>query len=150
MVKMKIRINSSKASSDFTGAMTDISFLLIIFFLVTTVFMSAQGILLKLPSVASEPQKLSINEIILIEIISADEYVINRGNTIKKAGLKDAIKSNVDNLPEPVLVLLVSGEITYQNVLDVLEISKSGGINKFSVRYKKNDPRGLQIEESAS
>ena len=147
---MKIKISSSRAAGDFTGAMTDISFLLIIFFLVTTVFMSVQGILLRLPSNDSQPQKLNINEIILVEIISTDEYIINRESTVVKAGLSDAIQTNIKNIPEPVLVLIVSGEITYQNVLDVLELSKSGGITKFSVQYKESDPRGLQIKEDAS
>ena len=147
---MKIRIRSSRAAGDFTGAMTDISFLLIIFFLVTTVFMTAQGILLHLPGDDTEPKRLSMNEIVLVEIISDSEYIVNRGEVIVLEALSETINKSASLLPEPVLVLLVSGEVTYQNVLDVLELSKSSGITKFSVQYKDSKPIGLKIEREAS
>ena len=147
---MKIKIGTSKAAKDFSGAMTDISFLLIIFFLVTTIFMTAEGILLKLPEPDAEPQRLHINEILLIEIINSDEYIINRTTAVTRGGLPEQIHSGITRLSDPVLVLDVSGPVSYQDVLDVLEISKDAGISKFSIRYKEGEPRGLRISEDAS
>lgn len=147
---MKIKIGTSRAAKDFSGAMTDISFLLIIFFLVTTIFMTTEGILLKLPKPDAEPQRLHINEILLIEIINVDEYIINRDITVNRTGLSNQIRMGLARLADPVLVLYVTGEVSYQDVIAVLELSKDSGISKFSIQYKEGDPRGLRIEEDAS
>lgn len=147
---MKIKTGRSRSAKDFSGAMTDISFLLIIFFLVTTIFMTTDGLLLKLPATDAEPQRLHLNEVLLIEIVNSDEYIVNRGATVNRSGLSGQIRSGVERLIEPVLVLFVTGEVSYQHVLEVLEISRDEGISKFSIQYKDGDPRGLSIDEEAS
>jgi len=147
---MKIKIGNSRAAKDFSGSMTDISFLLIIFFLVTTIFMTTEGIVLKLPEKDAEPQHLHINEILLVEIIGVNEYIVNRDARVNLKGLGGQIQVGVEQLSEPVLVLYVTGDVAYQDVLDVLEISKTSGVSKFSIQYKESKPRGLRIEEDAS
>lgn len=146
---MKIRIGNSKAAKDFSGAMTDISFLLIIFFLVTTIFMTTEGILLKLPEKDAKPQRLHVNEVLLIEILNTNEYIINREISVGKSELSSQIQIGLQKLTEPVLVLYVTGDLSYQEVIEVLEISKDNGISKFSIQYKESDPRGLRIEKEA-
>ncbi len=140
----KIRINNSRSGRDFSGAMTDISFLLIIFFLVTTVFISTQGILIKLPELDTAPRRLHPDEIISVEIISEGKYKV--GDTLVNAEeLVPLIASRIAALTEPILILGVNGEIKYQEVLSVLETAKANGASSFSIRYQKSDPRGLKI-----
>lgn len=145
---MKVRISSSGAARDFSGAMTDISFLLIIFFLVTTVFMTTQGILIKLPEPDSEPRRLHPNEVILVKIISEGKYLIDRKVETDKAGLQSQIEARFGQIADPVLVINVAGDnIVYEEVLDVLEISKSTGISSFSIQYNESEPMGLRLDE---
>jgi biopolymer transport protein ExbD len=142
----KIRINKSRSGRDFSGAMTDISFLLIIFFLVTTVFISTRGILIKLPETDTEPRRLHPSDIISIDIISEGQYKMG-DSIVNYKNLAPLISGRVLELAEPILVLGVNGEIKYQEVLSILEIAKENGASSFSIRYQENDPRGLKIGE---
>ncbi|MBI9105252.1 MAG: biopolymer transporter ExbD [Spirochaetales bacterium] len=149
---MKVKIRTSRSEKDFSGAMTDISFLLIIFFLVTTVFMTTvfmttQGILLKLPSPETEPQRLHLDEIILIEMLGSDKFMINKKFTVSQEELAGQIKAGLQTLSDPVLVLMVTGDVSYEEVLNILEISKEAGVSSFSIQYKESKPRGLRLEE---
>ncbi len=140
----KIRVRESKSGKDFSGAMTDISFLLIVFFLVTTVFISTQGILIKLPELETAPRRLHPDEIISVEIISHGKYKIG-GTLVGLEELIPLISGRIASLAEPILVLGVNGEIKYQEVLEVLEIAKEYGASSFSIQYQESDPRGLKI-----
>ena len=142
----KIRMDKSRSGRDFSGAMTDISFLLIIFFLVTTVFISTQGVLIKLPELDTAPRRLHPDEIISLEIISEGKYKI--GDTLVNIEeLVPLISGRIAALTEPILILGVNGEIKYQEVLTILEIAKENGASSFSIHYQESAPRGLKIGE---
>ena len=145
---MKIRVKKSGAGRDFSGAMTDISFLLIIFFLVTSVFLSTEGILIKLPDPETAPRRLHPNEVISVEIISEGEYRIEE-KTVGKEELAPLITLYASTLQEPILVLGVSNDILYDEVIQVLEIAKENGASSFSIRYQESEPRGLKIGEES-
>ncbi len=145
---MRIRVNMPVAGRDFSGAMTDISFLLIIFFLVTSMFLSTQGILIKLPDSDSAPRRLHPNEVISIEIVSEGKYRIGE-TTVGKDGLALLIAFQASTLDEPILVLGVNSDIIYEEVIQVLEIAKENGASSFSIRYQKSEPRGLKIGEES-
>ncbi|MCK5154074.1 MAG: biopolymer transporter ExbD [Spirochaetales bacterium] len=140
----KIRIGKSRSGRDFSGAMTDISFLLIIFFLVTTVFISTQGVLIKLPELDTAPRRLHPDEIISLEIISEGKYKIGE-TLVNIEELVPLISGRIAALSEPILILGVNGEIKYQEVLTILEIAKENGASSFSIHYQESDPRGLKI-----
>ncbi len=140
----KIRIGKSESGRDFSGAMTDISFLLIIFFLVTTVFISTQGLLIKLPEPDTAPRRLHPDEIISLEIVSEGKYKI--GDTLVNIEeLVPIISGRIAALTEPILILGVNGDIKYQEVLTILEISKENGASSFTIHYQESPPRGLKI-----
>ena len=126
--------------------MTDISFLLIIFFLVTAVFMSSQGIALKLPEKNIQPKRLTAEEIILVELYNDGIIRVNGINTESKESLHELIAIRADSLVEPVLILHAYDEVSYDEVVSILDISKSCGVSLFSVQYQDGAPRGLQIE----
>ena len=145
---MKIRIKKSGAGRDFSGAMTDISFLLIIFFLVTSVFLSTKGILIKLPDQETIPRRLHPNEVISVEIISEGKYRIEE-KTVEKEELAPLIALHAGALMEPILVLGVSSDIIYEEVILILEIAKENGASSFSIQYQESEPRGLKIGEES-
>ena len=128
--------------------MTDISFLLIIFFLVTSVFLSTKGILIKLPDQETTPRRLHPNEVISVEIISEGKYRIEE-KTVGKEELAPLIALHAGALMEPILVLGVSSDIIYEEVILILEIAKENGASSFSIQYQESDPRGLKIGEES-
>ncbi len=143
---MKIIIRKHSRNRDFTGAMTDISFLLIIFFLVTAVFMSSQGIILKLPRKNEQPRHLTPDKIVFVELLPDDRYLVNSKPVKNRESLPEYIKAGSSGLSEPVLVLQINDNVSYQEVLDILELSKTAGVSVFSIRYMEDKPRGLRIE----
>lgn len=141
---MNIRIHRPAGDRDFSGAMTDISFLLIIFFLVTAVFMSTQGILVRLPDVDTSPRTLKPDEVVQVSITSPGAYRVGD----REAGfseLKTLMSARIAILKEPILILNVSADVRYEEVLSVLEIAKEAGASSFSIKYRESDPRGLKI-----
>ena len=147
---MKIRLGGSKSAKDFSGAMTDISFLLIIFFLVTAVFVTTRGIFLRLPETDSAPKRLHPEEVIIVEILSGDRYRINRDKEVPENELAAAISDGMQSVSNPVLVINAAGDVIYQDVLDVLETAKTAGVTAFSIQYSESEPRGLKLEEGGA
>ncbi len=135
--------------SDFTGAMTDISFLLIIFFLVSAVFMSTAGIVLKLPAKDSSPRTMTADEVVIVDVLSEDEFLVNKQPASGKTILSELISKAAGPLPDPVMILNVDADVKYQSIISIMEITKESGISKFTIRYLEGEPIGLKLGEAA-
>ena len=141
----RISIATPAPKRDFSGAMTDISFLLIIFFIISAVFMADQGILLVLPDRESEPRTVKPDEVIRMSITAPAVYSID-GTEILPAGLRSVLSEKVLALADPIMVLTVSDGVSYQEVLDVLEEAHFAGCSGFSVQTDRKKPFGVNIE----
>ena len=86
---MKIDLAKKHQAQNFSGAMTDISFLLIIFFIVSAVFIADTGILLRLPGADTGPRKVTRDDVVSVEILAPREYAVN-GNTVERDQLQNA------------------------------------------------------------
>ena len=145
----RIRISTDSPNRDFSGAMTDISFLLIIFFIISAVFVTDQGILLKLPSPDAQPRTLTPDEVVSIVIESPGNYVVDSvGATAEE--MRSILSSKIGLLEEPIVVVTVGAGIQYQEVLIVLEEARSVGYSGFSIKTELESPLGLQIETDAA
>ncbi|MBI9103046.1 MAG: biopolymer transporter ExbD [Spirochaetales bacterium] len=142
-MKLKVR---KKAHGDFSGAMTDISFLLIIFFLVTSVFISTQGILLRLPEPESVPRRLKPDEVISLKLLAGGEIRVE-DKALNEDELAAYITRRVLLMEDPVLVLSVEEDCLYDEVTKALEISRENGAGAFSILYESGTARGVKIGE---
>ena len=145
-----MRINTESTASpsskrDLSGAMTDISFLLIIFFIISAVFMTDRGILLKLPDPELPPKILTPEEVIRVEITAPGVYMVDDRMTLP-AVLRSVLAGKASLLDEPIAVLTVGGDIPYQEVLSVLEEAKFAGCTGFSISTDLEYPLGLKID----
>ena len=141
----RISINTESPNRDFSGAMTDISFLLIIFFIITAVFVTDQGIFLKLPTPDAQPRVLTPDEVVSVVIESPGTYTVD-GNDAAAGELRSALAERVGRLEEAIVVVTVGAAIQYQEVLKVLEEARSVGFSAFSIKTELESPLGLQIE----
>lgn len=146
---MKINTGKTGKVSDFTGAMTDISFLLIIFFLVSAVFMSTAGIVLKLPEKNSSPRTMTADEVVIVDILAEDEFLVNKQPAAGKKLLSQLISEAAEPISDPVMILNVDSDVKYQSIVDIMEITKESGISKFTIRYLEGEPIGLKVGEAA-
>ena len=124
----RFSIKTTPPVRDFSGAMTDISFLLIIFFIISAVFITDQGIFLKLPDQDAPPRTLSREEVVSILITEPGVYTVD-GITASAIDLRIMLEGKVGLFDEPIVVLTVASDINYQEVLSVLDEVLTCGVD---------------------
>tara|TARA_R110002050_G_scaffold19734_1_gene56572 strand:- start:3575 stop:3967 length:393 start_codon:yes stop_codon:yes gene_type:complete len=110
----------SKVSAEFSmSSMTDIVFLLLIFFMIASTLVTTSALDLVLPK--SDAQSVKRKDVVVN--ISADKQ-ISVGNTIVSASeLQNEILKQVKNMDEAVLLLRADGAVPYDMVVDVMDIA---------------------------
>ena len=131
MAKLKRNI---KVTSEITlSSMSDIAFLLIIFFLVTSIFLMKDGLHVSMPDRNKPPVFISADKILTIEY-RKDGFLYLKEKKAEMAEIKEELsKWNIDNSGEAVL-LKISGELPYEKAVTLIDTVKASGETKFSVR----------------
>ncbi|TGK05133.1 biopolymer transporter ExbD [Leptospira langatensis] len=136
-LKKKKELEEISASS-----MSDIAFLLLVFFMVTAVFFVKEGLNISLPRKDAEPT-LILRENVYEVLVSGD--VIKMRNTKigtkEYSNLKEFRKElnalEIDNISEKVALVKTTGETKYANMLDALSAVQLRGFTKVSVKRLK-------------
>lgn len=107
------------------ASMSDIAFLLIIFFITSISFMYRQGLKLSLPKKDSAPLVLSVSDIIILTldrngVLSRDDRVIN---------LKELIIKN-----ESASIIRVDSKCPYKYLVSTVEYLRKNDITKISIK----------------
>ncbi len=131
MAKIKRNI---KVTSEITlSSMSDIAFLLIIFFLVTSIFLMKNGLHVSMPDRNKPPVFISADKILTIEF-RKDGFLYLKDKKTEMPGIKEELsKWNLDNSGKAVL-LKISGELPYEKAVILIDAVKASGETKFSVR----------------
>jgi biopolymer transport protein ExbD len=110
----------SKVSAEFSmSSMTDIVFLLLIFFMIASTLVTTSALDLVLPK--SDAQSVKRKDVVVN--ISADKQ-ISVGNTIVNSNeLQNEILRQVKDIDEAVLLLRADGAVPYEMVVDVMDIA---------------------------
>ncbi len=104
-----------------TASLSDIAFLLIIFFMVATTFAASKGIDLQLPQ---QYEKINGDfknfESILIEIKDNGRILIDR-NPINLKDIQPYVATKLSNNPSKPVIIKVDSEAYYGRLIDVLD-----------------------------
>ncbi|MBP5283628.1 MAG: biopolymer transporter ExbD [Treponema sp.] len=130
MIKRFIRRNTEDAGS--SGSLNDLSFLLIIFFIVIAGFNVNKGFLLNLPS-RDKPVVVNQNDIIKCSL-TAEGKIILDGKELKPEELASVITEKLKKWPNMTFLLTIDSECPYQSVVDVISGVKSLKVENFSFR----------------
>lgn len=104
------------------SSLTDIIFLLIIFFLLTSNFVTPNGLDLVLPS--SNSQALAAEEPISVSISEDEEYMIDN-ETITIEQLGQVLTDKVANKEKATIVLYSDKNVPIEKAIEVMNIAKS-------------------------
>ncbi|NPV00321.1 MAG: biopolymer transporter ExbD [Brevinematales bacterium] len=127
----RLKIGGKRVSTEIpTSSQSDIAFLLIIFFVITTSFALKTGLKLDMPKKTDTVKTVSMEQIDKV-LITQDAYLIN-GKKTELQGLADAILA----LNRPNLLIEVRKGVKYQHVLDFIGLIPASGAN-ISVRMEK-------------
>ncbi len=132
MIKRPPRRNIEDSSS--SGALNDLSFLLIIFFIVIAGFNVNKGFLLNLPS-KEKPIVVNTNDILKCELDQNGALFLD-GQEIKLEALSKKISDKLKAQPNMTFLLTINPETHYQNVIDVVAAIRKLKVENFSFRMK--------------
>ena len=110
----------NKVSADFNmSSMTDIVFLLLIFFMLTSTLVSPNALKLLLPS--SKARTLE-KQTVSVSITKDIDFFINE-NKVQETNIERELKLLLDNIDEAVIILHTDKTVDIEHVVKVMDIA---------------------------
>ncbi len=134
---MLLRRKERKGPSIPTASLGDIAFLLIIFFMVTSIFSREKGLKIVLPP-KGEQIKLKSENILTILVNPYGEVSI-AGEKIVLRELRERVKVALEKNPELVVALKVSRNAPYKTMIDAFDELKAAKAERISLAPVKEE-----------
>jgi len=129
----------SKVSSEFnTASMSDINFLLLIFFLVSTMFAVEKGLPMALPGQQSKSVKLKRDNVLTIQAFANGSVVIRGTGPVSVRDLKGIIENKLLANPKLVVVIETHPDAEYSVMIDILDELRLAKAERISLRTMKS------------
>lgn len=116
---MKLARRSKGGAAIPTASMSDIAFLLLLFFMVTTVFAS-QGLRILIPR-AAESERIRLNRNMASVWVNEEGKILIDDKPIRKEDFEGKIKDKLNQNPEIIVLLRVDEEARYGLIGDMIE-----------------------------
>jgi biopolymer transport protein ExbD len=117
------------------ASMPDIAFLLIIFFLVSSVLVLKQGLIILLPKDQARPLVLAREDLIRVELLPAGRVLID-DNECSMAGITRLLRIIIFRGIKPVL-LLIDPRCAHKHVVEAIGRIQEAGITMLSIKKRK-------------
>jgi len=131
---MKFEMKEKPLSAFNFSSLTDIVFLLLIFFLLSSQFVIQTGVKVKLP--ASKMNEQSMATKLIVSITEENEvYVGSEKTDISSVALK--LGDLMQNITENNLVIRADKTVDIDLVIQVIDAAKAVGIEKFTIETEK-------------
>jgi biopolymer transport protein ExbD len=128
---------SSRPTTEFSAAsMSDIAFLLLIFFLVTTIFALEMGIPLILPGKTSENVKMNRKNILVVQA-HANGAITVEDQQVSLAELRPLIEKRLAQNEKLVVVIETHPDAEYGLMIDILDELKLAQARRISLKTMK-------------
>jgi len=133
----------SKVSDEIpSSSMADIAFLLLIFFLVTTVFPKDKGLAIVLPE---ESEQIEVNQKNILHIIIQPNGLVDvkRGEstdiqTVRPDEVEGIWRQDVAGNPNLIAAVKTHPDAPYRYMIDVLDALQTAGADKISLQVLEN------------
>ena len=127
---MNLKIENKLLTTFSFSSLTDIVLLLLIFFLLSSTFIVQPGIKVKLPR--SETTEMTSEKNVIISITRDGSYYLNE-ERVTLSSLPALLQQKFAFGTEQVVVIKADRDVTLQSAVDVMDISKSVGFERFSI-----------------
>lgn len=111
--------------------MVDVVFLLLIFFMISTTFVEAPGISIKLPESASQQRKQEPEEVKVY--LSRDGRIFLGDEQVDQDELKRRLRSYQGRAAEMTFLLLADEEAMHGKVVALMDLAKETGFEKLAI-----------------
>ncbi len=140
MKKIKTR---SRPSDDIPAAsMSDIAFLLLIFFLVTTIFAVEKGIPLILPGQQSSTVKVKRKDILIIQAHANGSIVVDK-EAVRLGDLRSLIERKLGQNEKLIVVIETHPDSEYGLMVDILDELRLANARRISLKTMKTVGGGV-------
>lgn len=120
-----------------SGALSDLAFLLIIFFIVIAVFNVNKGFILGLPQ-KNSTKIINVNEILKVTLGGQNELTFE-GKRVGLAELEELTKERLAARPNMTFLLKIHPEANYQEVVNVVDLVRGLEVENFSFSLLKEE-----------
>ena len=125
--KRKKRIDIAES-----GALSDLAFLLIVFFIVIAVFTVNTGFMLGLPR-KNSTKIVNVEDIIRIDLLE-DGSIQQNGEKIDMNTLGELVTGRLRFRPNMTLLLTIDPDVPYQEVVEIIDFIRKKDVDNFSFR----------------
>jgi biopolymer transport protein ExbD len=108
-------------SEIFTGSMADISFLLIIYFMVTSVFSATRGLDFALPKQSTSTPEIKQEDSIDIHVMQGDQIKVD-GKPMMMDQILPYIAEKLKQNPDKPVILRTDPDATYNDMIQVFDL----------------------------
>ena len=129
---MKIRKSKRDMGNSSWSSMSDIAFLLIIFFMISSAFMFREGINLILPD-SSKSVTMKSSDLFFIKL-KKDSTIEVEKRKIEITMLKEKLKEFISRIEDGAVIIQVEAQTEYSAVIDVIDSVRSSGAHKLSIK----------------
>ena len=135
MIKKRARV-----SSEFnTASMSDINFLLLIFFLVSTMFAVEKGLPMALPVKGSQTVKLKRDNVLNIQAYENGSIVVREHGPIGLKELRPLIEQKLMANEKLVIVIETAPNADYGLMIDILDELRLANATRISLRTLRGE-----------
>lgn len=118
-----------------SGSLQDLSFLLIIFFIVIAGFNVNKGFLMNMPEKA-KPRIVQSNDLIKC-VLNADGSILLDGKAVDTARFEKIVSEKKQAQPNMTFFLLIAPDAPYQNVINLIHEVRRLHVENFSFKMEK-------------
>ena len=124
--------------------MSDIAFLLIVFFMLTAVFTSTQGLRFRYPEDDPANTNIQPEEAVHIRINGEGQFVVDKVD-MSLEELGGYIKSKMEQNPEKPVIIQTMPQVPYFAMIDVFDLLKQLEVKNVSIPTKTEIERWKQF-----
>lgn len=128
---MKIKTHKEPLTSFNAISLTDIIFLLLVFFLLSSTFVLQPGIKVQLPTTAANPD-ISSEKSVVISLTKEGAVYLN-DDLVNRIELGARLRQKVLDVGNPIVVMRADKNVLISSLVDVMDIAKSAGADKFVI-----------------
>jgi len=129
---MRIAVQRKRISTTALISLTDIIFLLLIFLLISSSFITQSGIKVDLPT-ATTAQKEFTENIKVVLTRSGQLFLSGSGNPLEPEELSEQLRAMLIEYPDQVVVIYADEEIPLRDVVRLIELVRATGAPEFFI-----------------
>jgi len=123
-----------------SGSLTDLAFLLIIYFIVIAGFNVNKGFLLNLPE-KDKPRVVQSEDLMRLTL-QADGSLLIHNETLSLAEVETEVQRQREEYPETTLLLLIEPDTPYQKMVNVIHMIRRLKVENFSFKMAEDPGAG--------